>query len=87
MKRIEKKLKSVRYEERLQKWKEYFKNLFGNSAEITDKPAKEAINGQLNIKLGQFTREKIDVIQEKKAEKLQASKYLLKFGRLGNLTT
>ena len=32
------KLKAASREERLQKWKEHFKNLLGNIPDITDKP-------------------------------------------------
>ncbi len=35
------KLKAANQEERLQKWKEHFKNLLGNPPEVTDKPIKE----------------------------------------------
>ena len=38
--------KATSQEERLQKWKEHFKNQLGNSPEIIDKPSKEIINGQ-----------------------------------------
>ena len=34
------KVKAARQEERLQKWKEHFKNLFGNSLEVTDELIK-----------------------------------------------
>ena len=37
------KVKSVGQEERLQKWKEHFKNLLGNPAEIIGKPTEEVI--------------------------------------------
>ena len=55
-------------EERLQKWKEHFKNLFKNSPEITIKltlPQRKIINGQLDMKLGQFTEEKLDAVLKK----------------------
>ena len=39
------KLTAARQEERLQKWKEYFKNLFRNPPEITNKPTEEIIKG------------------------------------------
>ena len=50
-------------EERLRKWKEYFKNLQENSPEVTDKPFQK-INSQLNIKLGQFMKES-DAVMKK----------------------
>ena len=49
------KLKAANQEERLQKWKEHFKNLLGNPPEITNIHTKEIIYGQLDIKLRQFT--------------------------------
>ena len=51
------KLKATSQEERLQKWKEHFKNLLGNPPEITDKLNQKIINGQLDMKLEQFTDE------------------------------
>ena len=59
------KLKTACQEERLLKWKEHFKNLLGNSSEITEKPLKKIINGQLNVKLGQFMAEELDVVLKK----------------------
>ena len=47
-------------------WKEYFKNLFGNPSEITDKPTPKIINGQLHIKLGWFMEEEHDTVLKKK---------------------
>ena len=38
------KLKTARKEERLQRWKEHFKNLLGNSSDITDKPTEKITN-------------------------------------------
>ena len=37
------KLKVASQEERLQKWKEHFKNLLGNPPEITDKPTEKKL--------------------------------------------
>ena len=42
------KLKSTRQKERLQKWKEHFKNMVGKPTEIADKPTEEIINDQLD---------------------------------------
>ena len=36
-----------------------FKNLLGNSSEITVKFIQKIINGDLGIKLGQFTEEEL----------------------------
>ena len=48
------KLKAVSQEERLQKWKEHFKNLFESYPKTMDKRLKEIRDKQLDIKLGQF---------------------------------
>ena len=52
------KLKSVNQEEKLLKRNERFKNQLRNPHEITD---KKIINGQLDIKLGHFMEEELDV--------------------------
>ena len=44
-------------QDRLQKWKEDFKNLLGNPPEMT-----EIIHGQLNIKLGHFTEDELEIV-------------------------
>ena len=54
---------------------------------IIYKPTIEIINGQLDVKLRQFTKEELDeVLKKLKAEKLRDSKYRLKYERQGNLT-
>ena len=64
------KLKGVSQEERIQKWKEHFKNLFGTSQKVIDK----LINSQLDSKVGQFMEEKLNIaltkIKNRKAEDL-----------------
>ena len=55
------KLKAAHQEERIQKWKEHFKNLLGNFPKVTGKPITKIINNQLDIKLGHFTQEELDV--------------------------
>ena len=63
------KQKAASLEEILQKWKENFKNLLGNPAEVTDKHEK-IINSQVDIQLGQFTEEELEVVlKELKADK------------------
>ena len=59
------KLKAASQEERRHKWKEHFRNLLGSPFEITEKPFQKIINGQLDIVLGQFMEEKLDVIPKK----------------------
>ena len=46
-------------------WKEHFKNLLGNSPKVTNKPVKKIVNTQLDIKLGKFTQEELDVVLAK----------------------
>ena len=58
-------------QDRLQEWKEYFKNLLRILPEITDKPTEEIINGQLDIKLRHFIEDELDTVLKKlKEEKL-----------------
>ena len=54
-------------------WKENFKNLFGNYPNIKDKPSLKVINNQLDIKLGQFTQEELNVILTKIKNRKAAS--------------
>ena len=49
-------------EERLQKWKEYFKNLLGKPLETTDKSTEEIIICQVDD--GQFTEKNLDTVLE-----------------------
>ena len=59
------KLKVANQDERLQKWKEHFKNLPGNPPDINDKHSEKISNIQLDIKLGQFTELELDSVREK----------------------
>ena len=69
------KLKAVSQEERIHQWKQYFKNLFGKSPNVTDEPLTDIISSPL----GQFTQEDINVVQRKiKDKKLQ---FLMKYPR------
>ena len=45
--------------------KKHFKNLLKNPAEITDKSTKIIINGQLDIKLGQFIEKELYAVLTK----------------------
>ena len=56
------KLKAACQEERIQKWKEHFKNLLGNPTKVTHKPIQKITNRQLDIKPGQFTEEELDIV-------------------------
>ena len=53
------KLKAARQEELIHKWKEHFKNLFGNSYNVTDKPITKIINSQLDSKLRHFMEKEL----------------------------
>ena len=59
------KLKAVNQEESHQKWKEHFKNLLGNSFKVSNKPINKIIYSQLDIKLGHFMVEELDVVLKK----------------------
>ena len=49
----------------MQKWKEHFKNLLGNSPKVNDEPMTKIINYQLYTKLGQFTEEEFKIVLTK----------------------
>ena len=59
------KLKAGSQEERIQMWKEHFKNPLRKSPKVTDKPITKIVNSQLNIKLGHFTQEEITGVLRK----------------------
>ena len=56
---------STSKEERIHLQKEHFKKLLGKSSKVTDEPITEIINNQLDMKLGQFTQEDLDVVLTK----------------------
>ena len=70
--RVELKVASLK--EWIHMWKEYFKNQLGKSPKVTDKPTMKIIKNQLDIKLGQFTQEELNVarikIKNRKAGRL-----------------
>ena len=49
----------------MQIWKEHFKNQLRNPLKVTNKTITKIINNQLDIKLGDFTQEKIDLVRTK----------------------
>ena len=57
-------------QERIQMWKEHFKNLLVNSPKVTEKPIKKFFNSKLDIQLRQFTQELNVELTKFKAEKL-----------------
>ena len=67
------KVKAASQEERMKIWKEHFKPQQGNSPTVTHKPMTEIINRQLDMKLGQFTQEELNVILTKIKSRKTAS--------------
>ena len=65
------KLKAASQEERIQLWKEHFKNWLRKSPKVTDELITKIIDYRLDIKLGQFTQEELDevptIIKNRKA--------------------
>ena len=49
----------------MHQWKQHFKNLLGNSPKVMDEPIMKIISNQLDIKLGQFMQEELNVVQRK----------------------
>ena len=68
------KLETDSQEERLQKWKEHFRDLLRKYSEIIDKPSEEIIHDQLDIKFGRFTVDEFNIfpkaIKSRKAASL-----------------
>ena len=56
------KLKTTSQQERIQLWKEHFKNLLGNPLKVTHDPIMRVISKQSDIKLGQFTQEELNSV-------------------------
>ena len=59
------KLKATNQQERIKLWKQHFKNLLGNPQNITHEPITRIISKQLDIKLGPFTQEELDLVLRK----------------------
>ena len=75
------KLKATTQQNRIHPWKQHFENLLGNPPKVTHEPIMRIINKQLDIKLGPFTQEELDLVLRKiKTEKQQGSmKYPQKY--------
>ena len=58
------KLKAISQEEQIHLWKQHFENLLGKSPKFKHEPITK-INNQLDIKLGQLTREELDSVLRK----------------------
>ena len=61
----EAKLKAANQQERIKLWKQHFENLLGNPPKITHEPITRIISKQLDIKLGLFTQEELDLVLRK----------------------
>ena len=59
------KLKAANQQERIKLWKQHFENLLGNPPKITHEPITRIISKQLDIKLGPFTQEELDLVLRK----------------------
>ena len=46
-------------------WKEYLKNLLGNSPKETDKPITKIIDNKLDFKQGKFIQKELNVVLTK----------------------
>ncbi len=62
------KLKATSQEERIQLWKQHFKNSLGNPPKVTYEPIMRIISKQLDNKLEQFTQEELREYVEMKRE-------------------
>ena len=58
---VKAKLKATNQQEQIQLWKQHFKNLLGKPLKATHEPIMRIISKQLDIKLGQFTQEKLRI--------------------------
>ena len=59
------KLKAANQQERIKLWKQHFENLLGNSLKVMHEPITRIISKQLDIKLGPFTKEELDLVLRK----------------------
>ena len=59
------KLKVTTQEERIHMLKQHFENLLGKPPKVTDELITKIIRNQQDIKLGQFTQDKFDLVQRK----------------------
>ena len=59
------KLKAANQQERIKLWKQHFEKLLGNPPKITHEPITRIISKQLDIKLGPFTQEELDLVLRK----------------------
>ena len=62
---VKAKLKATSQQGQIHLRKKHFKNLFGNPSEVTHESFTRIISKQLDIKLGPFTQEDLDLVQRK----------------------
>ena len=74
-------------EERTHMGKKHFKNLLGKPPKVTDKSIMKIDNYQLDIKLGQFTQDKLDIVLTKIKNRKAASLDEIPPERQGNSIT
>ena len=71
---VKAKLKATSQQERIHLWKQHFDYLLGNPPKVTHEPITRIIGKQLDIKLGPFTQEELDLVLRKyQIEKQQGS--------------
>ena len=59
------KLKAANQQERIKMWKQHFENLLTNPPNVMQEPITRIISQQLDIKLGPFTKEELDLVLRK----------------------
>ena len=59
------KLKAANQQERIKLWKQHFENLLGNPPKVMHEPITRITSKQLDIKLGPFTQEELDLVLRK----------------------
>ena len=83
------KLKATNQQERIKLWKQHFENLLENPPKVTQEPIMRIISKQLDIKLGPFTQEELDLVLRKIKNRKAAGLDEIppKYGRPDNSTT
>ena len=59
------KLKATSQQEQIHLWKQHFENLLGNPSKVTHEPVMRIISKQLDIKLGPFMQEELNLVLRK----------------------
>ena len=57
--------KAISQQDQIHLWKQHFENLLGNPLKVTHEPITRIISKQLDIKLGPFTQEELDLVLRK----------------------